>query len=338
MEKKIIIGAGGTTKALINYMNKIGYCFYDIFFACMDNNSNLWGKEIEGIPIISLQEVFKYPNTELVISSIYEKELKDQLIQMGCHNLTISVEDYKRELFTNYQYSKYLEAHPENKPIGNCHIDELTVYTVIFGRYDSLCESMYKDKRVKYVCYTDDRTIQSDVWEVRYVDREYENPILESRKYKLLPHKFIEKDYSIYIDANVRFDKSPLDYLNTYLLSEDMLFIPHEARDCVYEEVACCLLGERDSAQRLIHQAYTYCEDGCPQHSGLFWGGLIGRKHTSSKTIAFNEEWWEQFKKYSYRDQISLGYLIWKNNPQISLANIDCRRNQWFHVREHIKR
>lgn len=150
----------------------------------------------------------------------------------------------------------------------------------------------------------------------------------------MMPHLFIDTKYSLYIDATVQFKKSPLEFMNQYFDKGDMLFIPHEARDCIYKEMAVCILENKEFPHRLVRQVDKYSESNCPEHSGLFWGGIIGRSHFEKEIIEFNNEWWEHFKQYSRRDQISLGYLIWKNDMEISLANINLCNNSWFNVNE----
>ena len=44
----------------------------------------------------------------------------------------------------------------------------IVVYTAIFGDYDDLYEPMVKPDNVDYVCFTDSKTLKSDVWDVRY--------------------------------------------------------------------------------------------------------------------------------------------------------------------------
>lgn len=91
-----------------------------------------------------------------------------------------------------------------------------------------------------------------------------------------------------------------------------------------------CIDANRDLPQRLIAQTHEYGKDGCLEHSGLFWGGLIGRRHFERDVVEFCSEWWEHFKKYSRRDQLGLGYLMWKKGLEVSLANINARNNIWF--------
>ncbi|MDE5699943.1 MAG: DUF616 domain-containing protein [Lachnospiraceae bacterium] len=332
MEKSIIIGAGRTTCDLIEYMKRLGYEFSDHFSLCLDNDSSLWGMELCGVKIDDVEKIGNASDTTIVISSIYERDILAQLKCLNVQGDIISHIDYRRKLMVDYQINQYHITHFDNLEKTGEGINELTVYTVIIGDYDCLHEVSDTDKHTKYICFTDDRSMCSDTWEIRYVDREFDNPIIESRKYKMLPHRFIDTEYSLYIDANIQFSKSPLEYMRQYFNRGNMLLIPHPERDCIYREAAYCILNDRDLPQRLIKQMHLYNKKDCPEHVGLFYGGMIGRCHFENEIVTFDEEWWEHFRKYSRRDQISLGYLLWKKASEVSLADINICNNDWFVV------
>lgn len=335
MGKNIIIGAGKTTNRLIKYIKELGYRFSDCFCICLDNDSSLWGREIEGVEIDAVEKIVDYSDMEIIISSIYEADIRRQLSALKVQGHIMTDKDYMRRLMVTKQIRKYNLTHSMKSEKTNADIKQLTVYTVIIGDYDFLCEVKYPDENIKYVCFTDNTSLHSDTWKVCYIDREFDDPIIESRKYKILPHLFIDTEYSLYIDANIQFKKSPLEYMNQYWDRENILLAPHPKRDCIYQEAAANILGNKDLAQRLINQVYIYSKCGCPEHTGLFYGGIIGRRHLKEEVIIFEEEWWEHFQKYSRRDQLSLAYLIWKNAAEISLADIDIYNNIWIDVKNH---
>lgn len=332
IDNNIIIGAGKTTQNLIRYMNFLGKKFQDSFIMCADNDRQLWGTQLEGVLVGAVDDILRFPNANIVISSIYEKDIRRQLKQLNITNRVMDNIDYKRMLFVDFQINQYHRMHDHTAQLRQNIIFNLTVYTVIFDNYDLLQEVECCEKSIKYICFTDNKTLKSDTWEIHYVEREFDDPVLESRKYKILPHLFIETEYSLYIDANIRLERSPLKFVNQYFISGNWLFVPHPDRDCIYQEMAVCVLWNRDSIKRLINQTRYYNEYGCPEHVGLFCGAIIARRHFEKEVIAFENQWWNHFMRYSRRDQISLGYLIWKNNIDISLANIDFYNNEWFTV------
>lgn len=330
--KSVIIGAGKTTNGLIKYMRELGYEFSDCFCLCLDNDKSLWGTKLKGVVIDAVEKLQDYPKAEIIISSKYEEDIREQIADMNNEYKIMNYIDYMRKLMVERQISRYNNTHSIKLENKTGDIKELTVYTVIINGYDFLHEVVNPDKNIKYVCFTDDESLRSDTWDVRYVEREFDDPIVESRKYKMLPHLFIDTEFSLYIDANIRLNKSPLEYMQKYFSRGDMLFFPHPDRDCIYREMAVCILGNRDLPQRLIEQVSIYNKCGCPEHSGLYYGGIIGRRHYEKETVIFDEEWWDHFQKYSRRDQISLGYLMWKKGTEISLADIDIYNNSWLTI------
>lgn len=78
----VVFGCGilGTFVLPLLELNRI-----DTIEAYCDNNSDLWGKELQGRPIISPAEVVKcYPKaTYLIANKDYSQEIKKQLISMG---------------------------------------------------------------------------------------------------------------------------------------------------------------------------------------------------------------------------------------------------------------
>lgn len=330
--KAVIIGAGKVTHDLIEYLKDMDIKFSDCFWLCLDNDNSLWGTKLDGVVIDRVERLQNYTDLEIVISSIYEKDIRKQLKSLNADGHIMNHIDYMRELMVDHQIRQYHHTYSFRETGDTRDIKELTVYTAIIGGYDYLHEIIKPDKSVKYVCFTDDPLLRSDTWEVRYIHREFDDPILESRKYKMLPHLFIDTEFSLYIDANIQLNKSPLEYMRKYFKRGDMLLLPHQDRDCIYREMAVCILGNKDLPQRLIKQVNVYSKDGCPEHSGLFWGGMIGRRHYAKKIVEFDETWWDHFQKYSRRDQISLGYLIWKKGTEISLADFNICNNGWITV------
>ncbi|WP_394884632.1 sulfatase-like hydrolase/transferase [Clostridium butyricum] len=79
-ERIAIWGAGGHTEALLKLVDTSKKNLVCI----IDKNSELWGKEIEGINIISKDEIKKYKIDIVVISTMsYIDEIKNEIIDLG---------------------------------------------------------------------------------------------------------------------------------------------------------------------------------------------------------------------------------------------------------------
>src|SRR5262245_7521387 len=83
------------------------------------------------------------------------------------------------------------------------------VYTFIFGDYDDLRSPTVRTPSWDYICFTDDPTLHSDVWDVRLSPRTQSDRQLENKKYatkhKILFHRYLPGyDLSLSIDANLQ--------------------------------------------------------------------------------------------------------------------------------------
>ena len=78
----IIYGAGSHTARILPMLSDASRQFP--ILAIVDNNPNLVGKQVDGIPIVSSAKLSDYPDMETLISSFrYEKEIKNFLEKKG---------------------------------------------------------------------------------------------------------------------------------------------------------------------------------------------------------------------------------------------------------------
>lgn len=92
----------------------------------------------------------------------------------------------------------------------------LVIYTTLLGGYDFLREPSVITPECDYICFTDDPTLKSDVWQ--FVDVSGDKGSLPqnkwNRKYKVLAHRYLsEYDASLYVDSNVRLIGNIWDYI-----------------------------------------------------------------------------------------------------------------------------
>ena len=57
---------------------------------------------------------------------------------------------------------------------------------------------------------------------------------------------------------------------------------------------------------------------------------MLVRKHNEIDVIEISEDWWEEVKSGSRRDQLSFNYVAWKNNFNIKYMDGDIRNNEYF--------
>jgi len=212
---------------------------------------------------------------------------------------------------------------------------EIVVYTAIFGEYDVLNEPEDVGG-CDFVCFTDNPKLSSDKFDIRLcVDGN--DPVRESRKYKILPHRFLtDYKYSIWMDGNIILKKINTNKLIKQFLSEqDLAIFSHPERNCIYEELAICKELKKYDCDLMDMQVRRYEEVGYPKNNGLIASGFIVRRTLSPEVIRFCEDWWYEIKNNSRRDQLSFNYVAWKNTFKYTLIDGCVWDNEYFKVCSH---
>lgn len=226
---------------------------------------------------------------------------------------------------------------------------KIAIYTSIFGGYDNLQEQPSIDG-VDYICFTDSK-IESSTWDIVPSLPLYKDPNRNAKKYKILPHRYLKKyEYSIWIDGNFSIVSDPKILLKKYLTDKNIAFFNHQntaldPRNCIYKEAeAIFTLGQqnfqrtpergeknfKDNPDIISKQINKYKNEGYPSNNGLIKGGVILRKHNEPDVIETMENWWEEIKYNSKRDQLSFNYVAWKNDLEYNFIPGDLRNNNLF--------
>ena len=118
---------------------------------------------------------------------------------------------------------------------------------------------------------------------------------------------------SIYIDASFQI----IGDLNEFLLriispKYNIYNLEHPWRNNITKEELAVVLYKRENENmtKLIHERYS--KEKFPDNNGLIEGCLIIRKHNEPDCIKVMNIWFNEIKNYSYRDQLSFNYIIWK--------------------------
>jgi len=222
----------------------------------------------------------------------------------------------------------YMQVSSGNKKV---------VFTAIFGNYDNLKTPEYVNPDWDYICFTDNNNIESDVFQVKYVNPRFDNTTKNARMIKLLSHLFlINYDYSLWVDGSVKLRGKNINDLITHNLASDYISLHnHIKRDCVYEEADACMIAKKDGMEILAKQIAAYKHDGLPESAGIFETAEIARNHRAPEVSMLNSLWWQQLDAFSIRDQIALPYVFWKHD----FKNHTMEGYQWldayFHMYKH---
>ncbi len=218
----------------------------------------------------------------------------------------------------------------------------VAVYTSIFGGYDVLKEPLYISENCDYYAITDQDIPEGSVWKKIDVSKiegfdTFDN-YHKSKYCKMFPHiLFTEYEYSVWVDGNVQIvaDLIPLvDRLDYNVMAT----FENPKHDCIYTEATFNICQNNAKMDEINRQVRAYEEEGFPKKFGMRECSIIIRKHSDMELQQMMMQWWEQVNKYTMRDQISLPYVIWKNNKQIDYIKalgVNWRWNPRFILCKH---
>ncbi len=223
---------------------------------------------------------------------------------------------------------------------------KIVVYTANIGGYDTLNDPKVITEGVDYICFSD-MDIKSSVWKIRKCLPLYEDNTRTARKYKVLPHRFLsEYDVSIWVDSNLLIIGNSIDFINKNLKSNLAIFDHincYDKRNCIYQEAeAIFSLGKqngkyKDDPNVISKQMNYYMSNGYIGNNGLVSSGIIIRKHNSSDVKECMENWWNQIKLFSKRDQLSFNYCAHQTKLKFDYINDDIRNNNFSVLIPHNK-
>jgi hypothetical protein len=186
-----------------------------------------------------------------------------------------------------------------------------TIYTAIFGDYDDLKQPFFVPQHWRFVCFTDQDIKQEApaVWEIKKVPIMDCGPIKTARYYKIMFHKHIETELSMWVDATFFIN---IDLNRWWRRFKSPFTVPtHPVDDCIYTDIISCMRGGKCDAAVLAKQFAHYDSIGIPKHNGLVSSGILMREK-NKQCIEFCEEWWSQVQQFSSRDQVAFGYANWQ--------------------------
>lgn len=340
MDKYIFWGAGDVGKKCYDEFEKYRSKTGDELIYFVDNDSSKWGQIYCGVPVLAPFEIMNIDYDYLVISCLKYDEIFKQIVEMNiCDKCFIKTSPiYTEELiYTKEQYHKRYNETINCKE--NELIEDIIVYTAIIGGYDLLKEPEYVSPHIKYVCFTDNKTLKSNTWEIRYIEDETLSNVKLARKIKILPYEFLNNEESkivVWVDGKCQIKSDLRAYIRKYQKNKGMLCFPHMFRDCILDEVIELSIIKPEQKRESFIQLGKYLEEGIPFNNGLYETSCIVRDMEDVMIKKLMYQWWEEVNAFSYRDQISLPYIFWKNGYKPDICDMNVEKNAWLEKTEHL--
>ncbi len=332
MRKIVFWGAGNKLKQFMQDLELHNLVIEDTFLYIVDSDENKQGNIIGRLRILSPDKLREGDVDLIIVTPEKTETIYLDITKMKLKISTCDLESYYSQIVISNQYHKQCNRS-KNRIYKNDN--KIIVYTAISKGYDKLLDPVIALPNVEYICFTDDKTLKSNVWKIINVDFG-EDSQRAIREYKIKPHLFVEgAEISIWIDGNIIVTGNICEYIKNYFYNGLMLLFPHPFRVCIYDEAEMCSFKKKDNPDIIEKQILRYKKENYPINAGLYCGGIIVRKHTSPEVINCMDLWWKEVSLFSYRDQISLPYAIKKTGLAIDLCLENIYQNDWFKVKEH---
>jgi len=176
----------------------------------------------------------------------------------------------------------------------------ITVYTAISGKFDKLIPPT-KTKTANYVAFTDQK---SEEWVTKRPYGNFNDKRRNSRIQKIMPHLYLDTEYSIYLDGNIELLVEPQVLIDEFLKDKDVAAFKHPGWNDIYSEGEAIVRLGKDTKENIVEQIKEYSKQGVKQDGGHCECGVIIRRHTE-EVARMNEKWWAEYCRYGVRDQMS---------------------------------
>lgn len=204
--------------------------------------------------------------------------------------------------------------------LNRLEMKKYVIYTVMVGGYEDVFQPLVVDDRFDFILFSNDFNDETiGVWQVRPIPTDVcdknDNKRL-SRYPKSHPETMLhEYEYSLYIDANLQIINEWIYARFIELVNNNVEFAGVQlvliGRDCIYDHAydMCNMRVVHD--YDALKQLHELNQKGFPRHFGLNENNFIFRMHTERMKLV-DEEWWMWIKNFTYRDQLSYMYCLWK--------------------------
>ncbi len=143
------------------------------------------------------------------------------------------------------------------------------------------------------------------------------HPRLAAKRPRCRPDLYTDCDASLWMDGSVHIlDERFVRLVRDRLEQHELVLWDHpEDRDCMLQEARHCFDWPKYRDGPLLAQANHYLGQGMPEHFGLWATTCIARRHTD-RMASLGDAWLEEMHRWTIQDQVSLPFLLWREQIQ----------------------
>jgi len=214
------------------------------------------------------------------------------------------------------------------------------IYRCIFGSYDNAPFGAVNLDWADCYLFTDDPNFQVSGWTTILIRPALgSGPAMENRKLKILIAETLRKyKFSVYLDGNIVLLRSIISLMERFANSgcDIGLFDHPKSGRSVKREAETVLLDGKANEEDVKREiAFYKVIDPSLLDMEISDNSILFRKH-SKEMFSAMELWFDQVKRFSRRDQISLPYVVSVKKLKTYRFNLAQRRfNSYFLVAPH---
>ena len=277
---------------------------------------------------------------KILIIKYYLKKMKLITLIKKTYRSKMKERNSIKNNFDNDELFKDNNLNQENGYDG----EKVVIYTVNIGGYDSILQPIVKSDNVDYFYVSDKEPKYLGKWKwidaKPYLTNLNTTNVKKARYIKTHPHLiFPEYKYSIFIDGNIRTITDISKFVNKINKLTKTAIHPHPYRECIYDEANNCKNSGKGDPTVIDNQVNEYKKEGMPEKYGLFETNVVVREHNDEICKKIMEEWWNEISAKSERDQLSLTYVLWKNDFKANDIGVICdsiKNNYNVQVLDHL--
>ena len=187
----------------------------------------------------------------------------------------------------------------------------VALVTSIYGDYDTLVDPPEQEGVDEYIAVVDRHHDGCSRWTQLVEPRAHLHPRMAAKVAKCRPDLYTDADVTVWMDGGARLaDEQSIKWAVGH--GGVIAQFRHPERDDVSAEADASYPLRKYEGQRVVEQAAHYKAAGLPDHWGLWACGLIVR-HTQELGHRFGNYWLAEQLRWSWQDQISEPYLLWRN-------------------------
>lgn len=158
------------------------------------------------------------------------------------------------------------------------------------------------------------------------IEKKIDNKIMMSKNIKWNIEEYIKEEYDVvcYMDCNRIPDiNRKIEYKNyiNILKEKDFIMTKHPSKRCIYKEGKEVIKQKKDTEENVNKNINYLRSVKYPKYNGLFANGFFVRKIGNERYKEVMKELINFMMDKSWRDQLAVNYIFWKNNIKNYIEN-----------------